>query len=288
MRAVQEERDVAVATLSRHGLVEEYQSVCQQEGVAQDHVTEAKDRAIEQLRQQNKELHAVIRQMRQEMEQLTGFSEQRDNEPHHQTSDNGEALTMGYVKYMVRAGQVPSSKVRQKLLQATQAIVALVREKEALGEERRWLREEVGRLQRLQVGGERRRGDGTEVLQRSAESSQCGARGLSPSPQEEEADSLHSLKFSDSSDLEEVFEMVDPLSSTLQSEHQDMPSLPALFPNQHPPKQDPPPQPLELRGSRVTAHQRVAGARKHQQAKTRKTEPHKPKLKIRNYNNKEN
>ena len=100
VRAVQEERDVAVATLSRHGLVEEYQSVCQQGGVAQDHATEAKDHVIEQLRQQNKELHAVIRQMRLEMEQLTGFSEQRENEPHHQTSDDGEALTVGYVKYM--------------------------------------------------------------------------------------------------------------------------------------------------------------------------------------------
>ena len=98
VRAVQEERDVAVATLSRHGLVEEYQSVCQQGCVAQDHVTGPKD--IEQLRQQNKELHAVIRQMRQEMEKLTGFSEQGDNEPHRQTGDDGPALTVGYVRYM--------------------------------------------------------------------------------------------------------------------------------------------------------------------------------------------
>ena len=128
VRAVQEERDIAVATLSRHGLVEEYQSVCQQGGVAQDHVTEPKDHVIEpkdhvtepkdhvtepkdhvsepkdhvieQLRQQNKELHAVIRQMRQEMEQLTGFSEQRDDESHQHTSDDGPALTVGYVRYM--------------------------------------------------------------------------------------------------------------------------------------------------------------------------------------------
>ena len=413
VRAVQEERDVAVATLSRHGLVEEYQSVCQQGGVAQDHVTGPKD--IEQLRQQNKELHAVIRQMRQEMEQLTSFSEQGDSEPHRQTGADGPALTVGYVRYMesevvrlktenhqlkervqelsvmkkpptpplvfgrkrtpsppptgdkpsrresqhrahlvalsdtiatlqnkksalelealqlntkvqqleeslaahqekvtfqlllsksylmihtcplavqvhlLRAGQVPRSKVHQKLLQATRAIIALVREKEALGEERRWLREEVGRLRRLQASGERRRGSGTEVVQRSEES--CEVRG--PSPPEEEAVSLHSLKFTDSSDFEEVFQLVDPLSSTLQSEHQDMPNRPALLPNQdppnqHPPKQHPPPQLMELRGSSVTAHQRVAGARKHQQTKTKKTEPHKPKLKIRNYNNKEN
>ena len=100
VRAVQEERDVAVATLSRHGLVDEYQSVCQQGGVAQDHVTGPKDHVIEQLREQNKELHAVIRQMRQEMEQLTGFSEQGDSEPHHQTGDDGPALTVGYVRYM--------------------------------------------------------------------------------------------------------------------------------------------------------------------------------------------
>ena len=193
--------------------------------------------------------------------------------------------------HLLRAGQVPRSKVHQKLLQATQAIIALVREKEALGEEKRWLREEVGRLRRLQASGERRRGGGTEVVQRSEESSHCEVRGPSPSPPEKEADkniSLHSLKFTDSSDFDEVFQMVDPLSSTLQSEHQDMPSRLAHLPNQHPPKQDPPPQSLELRGSRVAPHQRVAGARKHQQAKTRKTEPHKPKLKIRNYNNKEN
>ena len=194
--------------------------------------------------------------------------------------------------HLLRAGQVPRTKVHQKLLQATRAIIALVREKEALGEERRWLREEVGRLRRLQASGERRRGSGTEVVQRSEESYEV--RGPSPSPPEEEAVSLHSLKFTDSSDFEEVFKMVDPLSSTLQSEHQDTPSHPTLFPNHHPPKQDPPckqdpPSPsLELRGSRVTAHQRVAGARKHQQTKPRKTEPHKPKLKIRNYNNKEN
>ena len=132
---------------------------------------------------------------------------------------------------------------------------------------------------------------GAEAVGRSEESNHREVRG--PSPLEEGAGdiSLHSLKFTDSSDLDdELFEMVDPLSSTLQSEHQDMHICPALSPNQHPPKQDPPPQSLELRGSRVTAHQRVpGGARKHQQAKTRKTtELHKPKPKIRNYNNKEN
>lgn len=100
VRAVQGERDVAVATLSKCGLIKEYQTVCQQGGVAQDHVTEPKDHVIEQLRQQNKELHAVIHQMRQEMEQLTGFSEQRDKEPHHHSGDDGPALTVGYVKYM--------------------------------------------------------------------------------------------------------------------------------------------------------------------------------------------
>lgn len=100
VRVVQGERDVAVATLSKHGLIEEYQTVCHQRGVARDHVTEPKDHVIEQLRQQNKELHGVIRQMRQEMEQLTGFSEQRDRELHHHTGDNGPALTVGYVKYM--------------------------------------------------------------------------------------------------------------------------------------------------------------------------------------------
>ena len=89
-------------------------------------VQEERDIAVATLRQQNKELHAVIRHMRQEMEQLTGFSEQGDSEPHRQTGDNGEALTVGYVKYMERAAQVPRSKVHQKLLQATRAIIGLV------------------------------------------------------------------------------------------------------------------------------------------------------------------
>lgn len=235
--------------------------------------------------------------------------------------------------HLLRAGQVPRSKVHQKLVQATQAIIALVREKEALGEEGRMLREEVGRLRRLQASEGRRRSgaevvrrsgaevvgrsgaevvgrsgvevvgrsgtevvrrngpevvrrSGGEVVRRAEKNDHCEVRGPSPPAEGAEDISLHSLKFTDSSDLDdELFEMVDPLSSTLQSEHQNMPTCPTLSPNQHPPKQDPPPQSLELRGSHVTPHQRMAGgARKHQQPRTRD----KPKPKIRNYNNKEN
>ena len=102
VQAVQEERDIAIGTLSKHELVEEYQSVCQQRGVARDHVTEPRDHVIEQLRQQNKELHAVIHQMRREMEQLTDLPEQRDgkDEVSPQTAPNDGRLTTGYVKYM--------------------------------------------------------------------------------------------------------------------------------------------------------------------------------------------
>ena len=247
--------------------------------------------------------------------------------------------------------------MHQKLVQATQAIIALVREKEALGEEGRMLREEVGRLRRLQASEGRRRSgaevvrrsgaevvgrsgaevvgrsgeevvrrsgaevvgrsgeevvgrsgeevvgrsgtevvrrngpevvrrSGGEVVRRAEKNDHCEVRGPSPPAEGAEDISLHSLKFTDSSDLDdELFEMVDPLSSTLQSEHQNMSTCPTLSPNQHPPKQDPPPQSLELRGSHVTPHQRMAGgARKHQQPRTR----NKPKPKIRNYNNKEN
>ena len=99
---------------------------------------------------------------------------------------------MGYVRYMERAAQVPRSKVHQKLLQATRAIIGLVRKKEALEEERRWLREEVGRLRGLQVSGERRKRSGTEVVQRSEESSE--ARGPTPSPPEEDPVFIHESK----------------------------------------------------------------------------------------------
>ena len=95
---------------------------------------------------------------------------------------DGPALTVGYVRYMYmeRAAQVPRSKVHQKLLQATRAIIGLVRKKEALEEERRWLREEVGRLRGLQVSGERRKRSGTEVVQRSEESSEASERPQPP------------------------------------------------------------------------------------------------------------
>lgn len=104
MQAVQEERDIAIATLRKHELVEEYQSVCQQGGAARDHVTESRDHVIQQLKQQNKELHTVIHQMRREMEQLTDLPEQRDEKdeasPKMAQDDGRSILTTGYVKYM--------------------------------------------------------------------------------------------------------------------------------------------------------------------------------------------
>ena len=264
---------------------------------------------------------------------------------------------------------MPRSKVHQKLLQATQVIITLVREKEALVQEGRWWREEVGRLRRLQGVGEQRRveerkradslvqslseddGTGRESKQ-NAPSNRSKSRmsnhslertshldaaeqqayqhtrkqmvdaqgndrhsARSPARSDERRDdrngvlvpkvthegvhcstppeetldiSLHSLRFTESSDLEDsaqhVFQMMDPLSSTLRS---DVSGHPAHTADQAPPPPHPAqPQFLELRGSRVTAHRRGAGGAKQRQS--RKTGSHKLKPKIRNYNDKDN
>lgn len=269
---------------------------------------------------------------------------------------------------------MPKSKVHQKLLQATQVIITLVREKEVLVQEGKWLREEVGRMRRLHDVEEQRRVEGRKRADNLAQSlsedatrreskqntprsqpkSQTSVEGTSPdvveqqayqhsqrqvvhaqgsdrhsapsparrderkdftngvhthrsmrehvlrhsNPPDEPLDiSLHSLKFTESSDLEnsaqQVFQLMEPLSSTLQSEHWDMSSHPTHTADRAPPSQHPAPpsqhpaQPqfLELRGSKVTAHRRGVGGARQQQ--TRKTGPHKLKPKIRNYNNKE-
>ena len=97
VQAVQRERDVAIATLGRHGLTEYYQAACG-EGVASSHVTDPRDHVIQQLRQRNEELCVVIRQMRSEMEEITDWSEHPTN--HITDKEHGQVLTHGYVKYM--------------------------------------------------------------------------------------------------------------------------------------------------------------------------------------------
>ena len=93
--AAQRERDIAMATLGRHGLAEELQC---REGGADDHVSNPRDHMIQQLRQQNEELHQVIAEMREAMEQVTNWTEETEK-PANQIAAQ-EVLTVGYVKYL--------------------------------------------------------------------------------------------------------------------------------------------------------------------------------------------
>ena len=97
VRAAQRERDVAMATLGRHGLAEEFQAVCREAG-AGDHVTNPKDHMIQQLQQQNEELRTVIAEMREAMEQVTNRTE-KTKKPASQVGAQA-VLTVGYVKYL--------------------------------------------------------------------------------------------------------------------------------------------------------------------------------------------
>lgn len=90
MVALQHERDIAIATLNKHGLA----------GQVTDHVTDHMTQ-LQQSRRQNEELHAVIRQMRQELEQLAQSSENdRVGHPASPRQDRHVQPTMGYVQYM--------------------------------------------------------------------------------------------------------------------------------------------------------------------------------------------
>ena len=83
VREVQRERDDAIAALSKHG---DRSEEC-----------DLSDGAVQRLKEQNSELHTVIKQMRVEMEQLT----QATHTPG--TPDGGNpVLTPGYVQYMER------------------------------------------------------------------------------------------------------------------------------------------------------------------------------------------
>ena len=89
--AVQQERDITIATLNKHGLASQ----------VTDHVTDHMTQ-LQQLRQQNEELHGVIRQMRQELEQLAHFSETHDSNKRgvSRGQDKSVLPTAGYVQYM--------------------------------------------------------------------------------------------------------------------------------------------------------------------------------------------
>jgi predicted RNase H-like nuclease (RuvC/YqgF family) len=90
LTATQQERDVAIATLNKHGLA----------GQMTDHVTNHMTQ-LQHLRQQNEELHAVIRQMRQEIEQLAETPNGSKPHPIPPSQENRSILpTAGYIQYM--------------------------------------------------------------------------------------------------------------------------------------------------------------------------------------------
>lgn len=110
IRAVQRERDIAITTLGKHGLAEEFQAAYK-ESQAGSHVTDLRDHVIQSLRGQNEELRGVIRQMRQEMEELTrGLEHQHEEE---REGERGKAVTSGYVKYMENEVMQVKSENRQ-------------------------------------------------------------------------------------------------------------------------------------------------------------------------------
>ena len=98
MMAIQQERDIAITTLNKHGLASQ----------VADHVTDHMT-----LRQQNEELHGVIRQMRQELEQLAHLSETPRGIIHEQ--DGHAPPTSGYVQYMEKELIRMKSENRQLL-----------------------------------------------------------------------------------------------------------------------------------------------------------------------------
>ena len=107
LTATQQERDIAIATLNKHGLASQ----------VTDHVMDH----MTQLRQQNEELHTVIRQMRQEIEQL---AETPDSQRHHNIpcqDDRSTLPTAGYIQYMENELIKIKSENRQLLERLQQA-----------------------------------------------------------------------------------------------------------------------------------------------------------------------
>lgn len=111
LAAVQQERDIAIATLGKHGLASE----------VTDHVTGHMTQ-LQQLRQQNEELHRVIRQMRQELEHMARLTESHTGKNHEQNGHNIMLPTSGYVQYMEKELIKVKSENRQLMerLQQTQ------------------------------------------------------------------------------------------------------------------------------------------------------------------------
>lgn len=109
LMATQQERDIAIATLNKHGLASQ----------VTDHVTDHMTQ-LQHLRRQNEELHAVIRQMRQEIEQI---AETPDGKPHPVLSQEDRSIlpTAGYIQYMENELIRIKSENRQLLERLQQA-----------------------------------------------------------------------------------------------------------------------------------------------------------------------
>lgn len=109
LTATQQERDIAIATLNKHGLASQ----------VTDHVTDHMTQ-LQHLRQQNEELHAVIRQMRQEIEHLAETSEKK---PHSIPIQDDRSIlpTTGYIQYMENELIKIKSENRQLLERLQQA-----------------------------------------------------------------------------------------------------------------------------------------------------------------------
>ncbi len=120
IRAVERECDLAIATLGRHGLTEQYHMDCQKEMAVGEasvgHVTDPRDHMIQQLSRQKEELHQVIKQMRQEMEQLTNWSDHGvDGKVHGISESKADTglVTTGYVKFLEKELSRLKSENRQ-------------------------------------------------------------------------------------------------------------------------------------------------------------------------------
>lgn len=110
LTATQQERDIAIATLNKHGLASH----------VTDHVTDHMTQ-LQHLRQQNEELHAVIRQMRQEIEQLAETPNGSKPHPIPSQEDRSMLPTAGYIQYMENELIKIKSENRQLLERIQQA-----------------------------------------------------------------------------------------------------------------------------------------------------------------------
>ena len=110
LTATQQERDIAIATLNKHGLASQ----------VTDHVTDHMTQ-LQHLRQQNEELHTVIRQMRQEIEQLAETSNGSKPHPIPSQEDRSMLPTAGYIQYMENELIKIKSENRQLLERIQQA-----------------------------------------------------------------------------------------------------------------------------------------------------------------------